>query len=79
MKSGKNSDLTRTAKSGVNIIRIFIKILEYLHFSIGRCCIVFGENRNSLNIQNSGPKFSKFPYLSEFLNIAPIPKQNIFL
>ena len=44
---------------------IFMKISEYLYFSTGLCCIVFGENRNSLNIQNGGPKFSKFAYLSE--------------
>ena len=29
----------------------FIKISEYFIFSMGRCCIVFGENRNSLKIQ----------------------------
>ena len=44
---------------------IFIKISEYLFFSTGRCCIVFGENRDSLIIQNGGPKFSKFAYLSK--------------
>ena len=33
-----------------------MKISEYLHFSTGRCCIVFEENRNSLNIQNGGLK-----------------------
>ena len=42
-----------------------MKISEYLYFSTGLCCIVFGENRNSLNIQNGGPKFSKFAYLSK--------------
>ena len=30
-----------------------------------RCCIVFGENRNSLIIQNGGPKFARFAYLCE--------------
>ena len=33
-----------------------MKISEYLYFSTGLCCIVFGENCNSLNIQNGGPK-----------------------
>ena len=36
-----------------------MKISEYLYSSTDRCCIVFGENRNSLNIQNGGPKFVK--------------------
>merc|ERR1712240_112471 len=43
---------------------IFMKISEYLIFSMGLCCIVFGENRNSLSIQNGGPKFAKFVYFS---------------
>ena len=43
---------------------IFMKISEYLIFSMGLCCIVFGENRNSLSIQNGGPKFAKFAYFS---------------
>ena len=62
---GKIRFLTRTAKSGVNIFWILMKISEYLYFSTGLCCIVFGENHNSLNIHNGGPKFSKFAYLSE--------------
>ena len=44
---------------------IFIKISENLYFRTGRCCIVFGKNRNSLNIQNGGPNFSKFAYFSK--------------
>merc|ERR1712240_970015 len=44
---------------------IFIKISEYLIFSMDLCCIVFGENRNSLSIQNGGPKFAKFAYFSK--------------
>ena len=44
---------------------IFIKISENLYFKTGRCCIVFDENRNSLKIQNGGPKFSKFAYFSK--------------
>ena len=63
---GKVHDLTRTAKPGVSAIGFFfIKILEYLNFSTSLCCIVFRENRNSLDIQNGGPKFAKFAYLSE--------------
>ena len=41
---------------------IFIIISENLYFRTDRCCIVFGENRNSLSIQNGGSKFSKFAY-----------------
>ena len=44
---------------------IFIKISENLRFSTGGCCTVFGKNRNSLSIQNAGPKFAKFAYFSK--------------
>ena len=37
---------------------MFIKPLEY--FGTGRCCIVFGENRNLLNIQIGRSKFANF-------------------
>ena len=58
---------------------IFIKISEYLNFGTCRCCIVFGENLYSLDIQNGGPKFKYLHIFAKFLNFAPIIKQNIFL
>ena len=61
----KISDLTRTAKLGVNIIGFFIKVSEYIILSMGRCCIVFGENRNLLSMKNGGPRFAKCAYFSE--------------
>ena len=61
---GKIGDLTRTAKSVVNNIGFLSNFKENIYFSTGRCCIVFGKNRNSLSIQNGGPKFTKFAYFS---------------
>ena len=59
---GKVDDLKRNAKTRLYINKYFIKILGYLKFIMGRCCSVFRENRNSLNIQNCGRKFAKFAY-----------------
>ena len=50
----------------------FYQVSEYLNFVTILCNIVFRENRNSLRIQNGGPKFTKFPYFDKFLNFAPI-------
>ena len=41
-----------------NILDFYQKFKTFF-FSTSRCCIVFEENRNSLNIQNGGPKFAK--------------------
>ena len=62
---GKISDLTRTAKIRRKYYWIFIKSLEYLCFSTSLWCIVFGENRNTLSIQDGGLKFAKFAYFSK--------------
>ena len=67
---GKIGYFTRNAKSGVDLNWIFMKISEYLYFSTSRCCIVFGENRNSSSIQNGGPKFAKCAYLSEIFRFC---------
>ena len=56
----KNDDLTRNAKNRRKYLPIFIKISKHLYFCMDRCSIVFGENRNLLNIKNSGPKLAKF-------------------
>ena len=50
---------------------IFIKVSEYIYFSTGRSCLVFGENRKSLSIQNGGPKFAKFWYLWQISQFRP--------
>ena len=53
-----------------------MKIPEYLYLSSGRFCIVFRENRNLLDIQNGGPKFAKFAYLSEIPQFCSDLKKN---
>ena len=47
---GKIDDLTRTAKSGINIIGFLSKLPENLIFGTGCCCIAFGKNRKSFSI-----------------------------
>ena len=71
--------ISRVPQIRSNYYWIFIKNSEYVYFGTGRCCIVFGKNRNSLSIQNGGTNFEILNVLAKFLNFAPISKQNILL
>ena len=50
-------------------LSILIEMFEYVNFGTSRCYIVFGENCNSLNTRNSGPKFAKFAYFLQTFSI----------
>ena len=49
-------DISFVPQKQAYILLDFIKISEYLSFSTSLCCIIFGDNRKSLDIQNGGPK-----------------------
>ena len=59
---------------------IIMKNQKYLYFSTDICCLYFGENRKSLNIQNGWSEFAQYAnFCKNFQIFPPIWKQNIFL
>ena len=48
---------------------------EYLNFGTVRCFIVFGENRNSINIRNGGPIFTKIYIFANFTFLLLFEKE----